>query len=79
MLSAEKCRYNACCYAQCDSAIFFHKGQIFINFLQTFREHIHQTLFFSQLRNVLNKLECLITIGWKGLTGTSTLAHWAHM
>jgi hypothetical protein len=27
---------------------------------------------------VPNKLECCITLGWKSLPGTNTLAYWAH-
>jgi hypothetical protein len=25
-----------------------------------------------------NKLECYITLGWKGLSGTNSLTYWAH-
>ena len=40
------------------------------------REHIHNTSFYSYLKN-RHKLDCLITIGWKGLPGTNALAYWA--
>ncbi len=33
---------------------------------------------FSKLMNGPNKLECYITIGWKGLAVTNTLAYWVH-
>jgi len=26
-----------------------------------------------------NKLECYITLDWKGITGSNTLAYWAHL
>jgi hypothetical protein len=31
---------------------------------------------FSKLTNGPNELECYITLGWKGLTGTKTLAYY---
>jgi hypothetical protein len=39
---------------------------------------IHNTPFSLQLMNWPNKLECYITLRWKGLTGRNTLAYWAH-
>jgi hypothetical protein len=32
-------------------------------------DRIHNTSFSSQLTNGLKKLECYITLGWKGLQG----------
>jgi hypothetical protein len=26
-----------------------------------------------------NKLQCYITVGWKGLSGTNALAYWAYL
>ncbi len=40
---------------------------------------IHNTSFSSQLMNGLNKLECYIAIGWKGLQRSNTLAYWANL
>ncbi len=40
---------------------------------------IHSTSFYSQLTNWPNKLECYITVGYKCLTGTNTLAYWIHL
>ncbi len=31
---------------------------------------------FTTLTNCLNKLECHITLVWKGLQGVNTLAYW---
>ncbi len=42
------------------------------------RGRIHHALFSSYLTNVSNKLECYITLGWRGLIGTHTRAYWAH-
>ncbi len=39
-----------------------------------FRGHIYYTSFSSLLMNEPNKLVCYITLGWKGLPGTDTLA-----
>jgi len=36
-----------------------------------------RSFFSSQLTNGSNKLECYITLGWKGLLGKTTLAYWA--
>jgi hypothetical protein len=36
------------------------------------------TLYSSEHMNVPNMLECHITLGWKGLPGTNTLASWGH-
>jgi hypothetical protein len=33
---------------------------------------------FTILTNGPIKLECYITLGWKGLLGTNTVAYWAH-
>ncbi len=41
-------------------------------------DHNHNTLFSSQLLNEPNKPLCYTTIGWNGLPGINTLAHWAH-
>jgi hypothetical protein len=38
----------------------------------------HGISFTSKLLNGPNKLECYITQGWEGLSGTNTLADWAH-
>ncbi len=38
-------------------------------------DHIHKTLFSSQLKNEANKLECYITLGCKCLLLTNTLAY----
>ncbi len=35
---------------------------------------IHKTPFSSKLTNGNNKLECYITLSWKGHAGTNTLA-----
>jgi hypothetical protein len=37
------------------------------------------TIFSSKLTNGLNKLVCPITLSWKGLLVTNTLAYWAHL
>jgi hypothetical protein len=39
--------------------------------------HIHNAEFPSELTNGHDKL-VFPTIGWKGLSGTNTLAYWAH-
>ncbi len=38
------------------------------------RDSIHNTPFSSQLTNGSSKLECFITLNWKGLSGTKTRA-----
>ncbi len=45
-----------------------------------------KTFCFHYLKNTLdriqndpNKLECYIKQGWKGLSGTNSLAYWAHL
>jgi hypothetical protein len=43
------------------------------------RQRVHKTLFSLLLKNVSNKLECLITLYRRGLQGTSALAYFAHM
>jgi len=40
------------------------------------RYSIHKASFSSKLNNEPNKLECYITLGWKGLPITTTLAYW---
>ncbi len=35
-----------------------------------------QNFIFSLLKNEPNKLQCYITLGWKGLPLTNTLAYW---
>ncbi len=45
------------------------------------RDHINNISFYLQLTKLTNgysKLECYITIGFKDLPGTNTLAYWAH-
>jgi hypothetical protein len=42
------------------------------------RDLLCKTLFSSQLMIEPNKLKCYITLGWKGLTATNTLAYRAH-
>jgi hypothetical protein len=37
---------------------------------------IHHLQFYSQHTNWPSKLECYITVGWKCLSGTNTLAYW---
>jgi hypothetical protein len=44
----------------------------------SFRVHINKTSFSSEFKNESNKLECYITLGWKGLTVTNTLAFKVH-
>jgi hypothetical protein len=39
---------------------------------------IHIASFSLQLSNGPNKLECYITLGWKGLKWTNALPNWAH-
>jgi hypothetical protein len=38
-------------------------------------KHIHNTPFSLQLMSRTNKLEYYITLGWKSLPGTNTLAY----
>ncbi len=38
-------------------------------------ERIHNALFSSQLSNGPNKLEFYITLGWKDMPGTNTIAY----
>jgi hypothetical protein len=40
---------------------------------------IHNNSFSSQVKNEPNKLECYITLGWKGFPVTKTPAYWAQM
>ena len=40
---------------------------------------IYNTLFSLELTNGPNKLKCYITLGWKGLFFTNTLAYWTHL
>jgi hypothetical protein len=40
---------------------------------------IHNNQFSLQCTNRPNKLTCFITLGWKGLQETNTLAYWAHL
>jgi hypothetical protein len=40
-------------------------------------EHIHNISFSFLATNVHDKQECYITLGWKGLIITKTLAYWA--
>jgi len=35
--------------------------------------------FSSQLTKTTDKLECYITLGWKGLSWTNTLSYWSIM
>ncbi len=42
------------------------------------RMHTSNISFSLQLTNGPNKVECYITLGLKGLTGTNTQAYWAH-
>jgi hypothetical protein len=42
------------------------------------RDCIHRSSFSSQLKSEPYKLECRITLGWKGLPVTNTLAYWTH-
>ncbi len=43
------------------------------------RGHIHNTSFYSKIKNRPNKLECYIALGWKGLLPDNTIAYWAHL
>ncbi len=52
-------------------------GQKFSKYLGT-RVCIQNTSFSSLLTNGSYKLQHYITLGWKGLPGTNTLANWAH-
>ncbi len=40
---------------------------------------VYNTYISSQLMNRPNKLECYITLSWKGFSGTSALAYWTHL
>jgi len=42
-------------------------------------DHIYNTLFYLKLMNGPIKLECYITLDWKGLTETNTVASFAHL
>jgi hypothetical protein len=42
------------------------------------RDRIHNTPFSLQPTNRLGKLDCYITLIWKVLPRTKTLAYWAH-
>ncbi len=42
------------------------------------RDHIRNTSVSSLLENVPNKLECYVTLIWKGLLETNTLVYLAH-
>ncbi len=44
-----------------------------------FWDRIHNTRFSSLVINGPNKLDCFITLGFKGLPGTNTVAYWAHL
>jgi hypothetical protein len=41
------------------------------------RGRIHNFSFSSQLTNWPNKLDCYITVGWKFLSRTNSLAYWS--
>jgi hypothetical protein len=43
------------------------------------RGRIHNTSFNSKIKNRPNKLECYITLGWKGLLPDNTIAYWANL
>jgi hypothetical protein len=45
------------------------------NILNMKKSCIRKTSFSSQLKNEQNKLECYITLGWKDLPLTNTLAY----
>jgi hypothetical protein len=40
---------------------------------------VSHTAFSLQLMNWPNKLECYITLGWKGLIGKNVLAYWTQV
>ncbi len=40
--------------------------------------HIHNTSFSLSLMNGPKRLECYITLGWKGLQGRNTRSYWAY-
>jgi hypothetical protein len=40
------------------------------------RGRIHNTSFYSKIKNRPNKLECYIALGWKGLLRDNTIAYW---
>ncbi len=42
------------------------------------KDHIHNTSIYVYLMNGPSKLESYITLGWKGMSKTNTLAYWAH-
>ncbi len=44
-----------------------------------YQHFINNTSFSSELTNGPNKLECYITLGLKGLEGTTPQAYWAHL
>jgi hypothetical protein len=41
-------------------------------------DHIHK-FHFLYFTNGRNKLEHLVTLGWKGFSVTNTIAYWAHL
>jgi hypothetical protein len=43
------------------------------------RGRIHNTSFYSKIKNRPNKLEFYITLGWKGLLPDNTIAYLAHL
>jgi hypothetical protein len=43
-----------------------------------FKDRINNTLFYSELTNWLDKLECYNTPGWKWFSETNPLAYWTH-
>jgi hypothetical protein len=50
-----------------------------LSFVNTAWHHIHNTIFSSQLTNRPNKLECYLTLGWKGLLSTNKPDYFANM
>ncbi len=44
-----------------------------------YRSSIHNTSFSLSVTNTPKKLECYMTLGWKGFPGTNTLTSWAQI